>query len=70
LREIGVLGKEPEARVDGVGAGLAGRCDDGIDVEQVDGCSALGVGDDRSNAQAIARSTDTGRNLTAIRDEN
>ena len=36
LGKVGVLGKEPEARVDGVGTGGPRRIDDGSGVEQVE----------------------------------
>ena len=69
LGEVGVLGEEPEARVDGVGAGRAGGRDDRVDVEQVEGVGAVGRGHDRPDAEPVARPGDPRRDLAAVRDE-
>ena len=69
LGEVGVLGEEPEARVDRVGAGRPCGRDDGIDREQVDGVGPVGRRDDRGDPEPRLRSGDPGGDLAAVGDE-
>ena len=69
LGEVRVLGEEPEARVDGIGAGRPSGVDDGGDVQEVDRVGALGGGRDRADAEPLARAPDPDDDLASIRDE-
>jgi hypothetical protein len=69
LGEVGVLGEEPEARVDRVSAaGSRGRDDRGS-VEEVERVFAAGQGDDGPDAERVARPPDAVRDLGAVGDE-
>jgi hypothetical protein len=69
LGEVGVLGQEPEARVDRVGTGGACRVDDGGGVEQVQRVFAGCRRSDRADADALARSRDAHGNLATVGNE-
>ena len=69
LREVGVLGEEPEARVERVGAGRAGRGDHGVGIEEVDRVGAVGARHDRADPEPVARARDACRDLAAVGDE-
>ena len=68
-REIGVLGEEPEPRVDRVGRCGGGRGDDGVGVQQVERVRPDGRGDDRRDTEGVARAADPGGDLAAVRNE-
>ena len=54
-REVGVLGEEAEAGVDGVGSGSQRRGDHCGTVEEVDGAGAVRVGHDRGDPEESGR---------------
>ena len=69
LGEVGVLGEEPETGVDRVGAGVTGRRDHRVDVEQVEPVGTVRVGHDRADAEPKAGPGDAAGDLAAVGDE-
>ncbi len=69
FRERGVLGQEPEPRVERVGAGRPRGLDDRLRVEQVESAGAVGGRDHGHDPALPAGAGDPGRDLAAIGDE-
>jgi hypothetical protein len=69
LREVGILGQEPEAGVDRVGARCGRRRHHRVRVEQVQAIRSLRGRCDGADPEALARSGDPRRDLAAVGDE-
>ena len=69
IGEVGVLGEEPEAGVDGIAARRDGGSHDRARVEQVQRGGPVGRRDDGDDAERRARPRDPRGDLTAVRDE-
>jgi hypothetical protein len=69
LGEGGVLGEEPESRVDGVCVRGHGGRHDRCDVEEVERGRPVGRWDDGDDPESIARPGDPGGDLAAVGDE-
>ena len=69
LGELGVLGEEPEARMEGVGAGGQGCCHDGRRDPAGRGRRAVRDRDDRPDPEPIAGAGDPPGDLASVGDE-
>ena len=69
LGEVGVLGEEAEARMEGVGVRVSSGGDHGFGVQEVDGVRAVRGRGYRSDAESIAGPGDACRDLASIGDE-